>query len=101
MLCEVRLKKEDALAAAVHATRGVMDLADQDGLDMSRSCGFKVVSEFRGFDEALTAKYRQKLRGKRSLVLCKVETKSRLRSNYSYYRILIVEDVQLIVNRTQ
>ena len=25
--------------------------------------------------------------------------KSRLRSNYSYYRILIVEDIQLIVNR--
>ena len=41
----------------------VMDLVDQDGLNVSRSCGFKVVSEFRGFDEALTAKYRQKLRG--------------------------------------
>ena len=40
-----------------------MDLADQDGLDVSLSCEFKVVSEFRGFDEALTAKYRQRLRG--------------------------------------
>ena len=29
---------------------------------------------------------------------CKVKMKTRLRSNYSYYRILIVEDVQLIVN---
>ena len=37
----------------------------------------------------------------KSLVLSKVKTKSRLKSNYSYYRILIVEDVQLIVNRTQ
>ena len=34
----------------------VMDLADQDGLNVSLSCEFKVVSEFRGFDEALTAK---------------------------------------------
>ena len=33
-----------------------MDLADQDGLDVSLSCVFKVVSEFCGFDEALTAK---------------------------------------------
>ena len=33
--------------------------------------------------------------------MCKVKAKSRLKSNYSYYRILIVEDVQLIVNRTQ
>ena len=79
-----------------------MDLADQGGLDVSLSCEFKVVSEFRGFNEALTAKYRQMLRGgTRSLVLCKVKTKSRLRSNYSYYRILIVEDVQLIVNRSR
>ena len=31
--------------------------------------------------------------------MCKVKTKTRLRPNYSYYRILIVEDVQLIVNR--
>ena len=34
----------------------VVDLADQDGLDVSLSCEFKGVSEFRGFDEALTAK---------------------------------------------
>ena len=34
----------------------VMDLADQDGLDMSLGCGFKGISDFRGFDEALTAK---------------------------------------------
>ena len=33
-----------------------MDLVDQDGLDVSLSCEFKRVSEFRGFDEALTAK---------------------------------------------
>ena len=39
-----------------------MDLADQYGLDVSLRCEIKVVSEFRGFDEALTAKYRQKLR---------------------------------------
>ena len=64
-----------------------MDLVDQNGLDVSLSYEIKGVSEFRGFDEALTAKYRQKLRGNRSLVLCKVKTKSRLRSNYSYYRI--------------
>ena len=32
--------------------------------------------------------------------MCKVETKTRLRSNYSYYRILIVEDAQPIVNMT-
>ena len=34
----------------------VMDLADQDGLDVSLNCEIKVVSEFSGFDEALTAK---------------------------------------------
>ena len=34
----------------------VMDLADQVGLDVSLICGFKVISEFSGFDEALTAK---------------------------------------------
>ena len=34
----------------------VMDLADQGGLDVSLSCGYKVVNDFRGFDEALTAK---------------------------------------------
>ena len=34
----------------------VMDLVDQDGLDVSLSCKVKVISEFRGFDEALTAK---------------------------------------------
>ena len=39
-----------------------MDLADQYGLDVSLRCEIKVISEFRGFDEALTAKYRQKLR---------------------------------------
>ena len=33
-----------------------MDLADQNGLDVSLSCVIKVVSEFSGFDEALTAK---------------------------------------------
>ena len=46
-----------------------MDLADQSGLDVSLSWEIKGVSEFRGFDEALTAKYRQKLRGNRSLVI--------------------------------
>ena len=30
--------------------------------------------------------------------MCKVRTKTRLRSNYSYYKILIVEDAQPIVN---
>ena len=39
-----------------------MDLADQRELDVSSSCGFNGVSEFRGSEEALTAKYRQKLR---------------------------------------
>ena len=34
----------------------VMDLADQVRLDVSLICGFKVISEFRGFDEALAAK---------------------------------------------
>ena len=34
----------------------VMVLANQDGLNVSLSCEVKVVSEFRGFDEALTAK---------------------------------------------
>ena len=34
----------------------VMDLAGQDGLDVSLNCEIKVVSEFSGFDEALTAK---------------------------------------------
>ena len=34
----------------------VMDLADQDGLDVSLNCEIKLVSEFSGFDEALTAK---------------------------------------------
>ena len=34
----------------------VMDLADQRGLDVSLNCEFRVVSEFSGFDEALTAK---------------------------------------------
>ena len=76
----------------------VMDLADQYGLDVSLSYEIKVIREF---DEALTAKYRQKMRGEQgALLLCKVKTKSRLKSNYSYYRILIVEDVQLIVNNT-
>ena len=79
----------------------VMDLADQYGLDVSLSYEIKVISEFREFDEALTAKYRQKMRGEQgALLLCKVKMKSRLKSNYSYYRILIVEDVQLIVNNT-
>ena len=79
----------------------VMDLADQYGLDVSLSYEIKVINEFREFDEALTAKYRQKMRGEQgALLLCKVKTKSRLKSNYSYYRILIVEDVQLIVNNT-
>ena len=34
----------------------VMDLADQRELDMSSNCGFNEISEFRGSEEALTAK---------------------------------------------
>ena len=41
---------------AIFMGQPVMDLAGQDGLSVSLSCVVKVVSEFRGFDEALTAK---------------------------------------------
>ena len=40
------------------------------------------------------AQTRQRTRGK--TMNCKIQTKTRLRSNYSYYRILIVEDAQPI-----
>ena len=44
-----------------HITSGtvlsyVMDLADQEKLNMNSNCGFNGISEFRGSDEALTAK---------------------------------------------
>ena len=81
----------------------VMDLMGQKILDVSRFCGFNVVSEFSGSEwMRVQQPSRDRCRGgnKGALWLCKVKTKSRLRSNYSYYRILIVEDAQLIVNKT-
>ena len=56
----------------------VMDLADQSRLDVSRCCEIKVVSEFGGFDEALTAKYRQKLRGSKEP--CTVQGKDEVKT---------------------
>ena len=58
-------------------------------------CGCKgsVFQWFRGSEESVVAQERQKLRGDH--LDCKWETKTRLRSNYSYYAILIVEDVML------
>ena len=60
-------------------------------------CGTRVqwsqwFSEFRG--ERSSSKETE---DERKQCDCKRETKTRLRSNYSYYRILIVEDMQPIV----
>ena len=60
------------------------------------NCGCKgsVVQWFCGSEESVVAQMRQRLRG--NYLDCKYRTKTRLRSNYSYYMILIVEDAQPI-----